>query len=114
VATNVNLSIAITYSWADPADQLLFKTTSAMIGLSIISVVLVVYFILDIYVYEKYLRFTFSPYVQLTIALAGLLSNNWNPNEPAAIFQLVLLIIGPGIMFLAKIIATIFRVLNDH
>ena len=56
----VNLTVAITYSWAgksfkifnlktfikiislktkDPADRLLFKSTSAIIGLSVISVV---------------------------------------------------------------------------
>ena len=33
--------------------------------------ILVVYFVLDVYVYEPYLRWTFSPYLQLAIALAG-------------------------------------------
>lgn len=69
---------------------------------------------MDIYVFERYLRFTFSPYIQLAIGLSGILSKNWNPQEPAAIFTLVLIIIGPGLMFLAKIISTTYRVLNGY
>ena len=64
--------------------------------------------------FERALRFTFSPYIQLAIGLAGILSKNWNPSEPAAILTLVLIIIGSGVMFLAKIISTIFRVVNGY
>jgi len=69
---------------------------------------------MDIYVFEKYLRFTFSPYIQLAIALAGILSKNWNPNEPAPIFTLALVIIGPAIMFASKIFSTVYKVINGN
>jgi len=69
---------------------------------------------MDIYFFEKYLRFTFSPYIQLTIALAGILSKNWNANKPAPIFALCLLIIGPGIMFVTKIISTIYKSITQR
>ena len=60
------------------------------------------------------MRFTFSPYIQLTIAFAGILSRNWNPNEPAAIFTLVLLVIGPILFLTAKIISTVLRVIYNE
>ena len=69
---------------------------------------------MDIYFFEKYLRYTFSPYLQLTIALSGILSKNWDPNQAAPIFTLSLLIIGPGIMFITKIISTVYRVINEN
>ena len=61
------------------------------------------------YFFEKYLRYTFSPYIQLAIALGGILSKNWSSQSPAAIYALCLIIIGPGVMFISKIISTIYK-----
>ena len=33
--------------------------------------IIIIYFTLDIYFWEKYTRFTFSPYIQLIIAFSG-------------------------------------------
>ena len=65
---------------------------------------------LDIFLFEKYLRYTFSPYLQLAYGLSGnlkaidiiflesnyndciylgILSKNWDPNSASAIIVLV-------------------------
>ena len=64
---------------------------------------------MDIYLFEKYLRFTFSTYIQLAIALTGILVKNWNLNEPCTYLALILAILGPGIMFTTKIISTLVK-----
>jgi hypothetical protein len=69
---------------------------------------------MDIYFFEKYLRYTFSTYIQLAIALAGILTKNWNPEAPTSKFALCLVIIGPGIMFITKIISTIYRSITQR
>ena len=85
IATNLNLAIALTYEW-----NVLNGEDSAIVGLSIIAVVsanwsnnynknegiiyfqiLVAYFACDVFFLEKYLRYTWSPYLQLAIAFAG-------------------------------------------
>jgi hypothetical protein len=109
VATTVNLAIAITYAWTENKDREYWYDISGVIGLSVVAVLLFGYFLMDIYFFEKYLRFTVSPYIQLTIALAGILSKNWNANKPAPIFALCLLVIGSGLMFITKIVSTIYR-----
>ena len=68
---------------------------------------MVIYFLLDIFFFEKYLRYTYSPYLQLIYALAGILSKNWNPQQATSILVLVLVIFGGGIMFLTKIVVSI-------
>jgi len=114
VATSLNIAIAITYTWTEPTGQEYWIDISGVIGLSVVAVLLFGYFLMDIYFFEKYLRFTFSPYIQLAIALAGILSKNWNANKPAPIFALCLLIIGPGIMFVTKIISTIYKSITQR
>lgn len=116
-ASNVNLSIAITYRWVVESDKEMYKSTSAIIALSVIAVVLIVYFILDIYVLEKYLRYTYSPYVQLAIALIGIITKSHadkEASEAAQIYAIVLLVIGPGVMFLTKVVSSIIRTCKGY
>ena len=98
----------------DPNDRTYWISTSGVIGLTVVAILLIAYFLMDIYFLEKYLRFTFSPYIQLAIALGGILSKNWSSQSPAAIFALCLIIIGPCLMFLAKIISTVFKSINQR
>jgi hypothetical protein len=114
VATIINLAIAITYKWTDAKDRTYWISTSGVIGLSILAILLIAYFLMDIYFFEKYLRYTFSPYIQLAIALGGILSKNWSSQSPAAIFALCLIIIGPGIMLITKIISTVYKSITQR
>ncbi len=55
------------------------------------------------YFLEKYLRYTFSTYIQLCVAITGILSKNWNGGkESSSVFALLLGIL-IGIMFFTKI-----------
>jgi hypothetical protein len=55
------------------------------------------------------MRWTFSHYLQMIIAFAGILSKHWASQSTSAIFTLVLLILGPGIFLLTKIVVTVYR-----
>ena len=71
-----------------------------------------VYFFLEISILEKYLRYTFSPYIQLFIALTGIITKSHadkEASEAAQIYAIILISIS-GIMFLSKIVSTIIRV----
>ncbi len=70
---------------------------------------LITYFICDVYFLEKYTRYTFSTYLQLAIGFAGILAKNWNPENISSIMALVLAALGPGIMFIIKIVITIYK-----
>lgn len=108
IATLLNLAIAITYRWA-PEDQISsFRNTSSIISLSILAALLLVYFLFDILIFEKFLRYTWSTYIQLLIAFAGILGKNYYRKDAASTLALVLAII-VGIMFIAKITVTIVR-----
>ena len=61
----------------DPKGDKYWVETSGVISLSVVAILLIAYFLMDIYFFEKYLRYTFSPYIQLAIALGGILSKNW-------------------------------------
>ena len=56
------------------------KETSGIIALSLLTLVFIIYFLMDIYFLEKYLRFTWSQYLQLLFALSGmiLLQNSYS------------------------------------
>ena len=81
------------------------------------------------------MRFTFSPYLQLLIAFAGklfilpitvntrvkfswlkkgVLSKQWVFKNGSVYYALALLIIGPGLMLLTKIIAVVFREMKER
>lgn len=72
---------------------------------------------MDIYVLEKYLRYTYSPYVQLAIALIGIITKSHadkEASEAAQIYAIVLLVIGPGVMFLTKVVSSIIRTCKGY
>lgn len=116
VAALLNLAITITYRWAPSGEIETYKNTSSLISLSIFTVLIAVYFSMEIFFFEKYLRYTFSHYLQLIIAFSGILGKNWSSsgsNPSAVIFTLVLAII-VGVLFIIKICSTVFRALTDR
>jgi len=104
IATCLNFAIAIAHKW-----QLLSVLNSSIIALSILSFIIFIYFALDIYFLEKFTRFTWSPYILMGIAFAGVLVGNWNLSNSTTIFALILAVIGPGLMFIIKILVTIYK-----
>jgi hypothetical protein len=104
VATMLNFAISFIYDF-----KVLDISDASLLAVCLLGLLIIVYFVLDIYVYEEYTRYTLSPYLQLAIAFAGILSKNWNPNSTTAIITLVLAILAPGLMFISKISMTIYK-----
>lgn len=109
VASLLNLAIAITYEWAPSDLQNDYMETSSIIVLCLLTVVLVAYFAIDIYFFEKYTRYTWSSYIQLIFSFAGILGKNWNGGQEASEIISLSLAIVVGIMFITKIIVTLYK-----
>ena len=75
-----NLRNKNNYFYLAEADIEKNKETSGIIALSLLTLVFIIYFLMDIYFLEKYLRFTWSQYLQLLFALSGmiLLQNSYS------------------------------------
>ena len=102
IATALNLSIAMTYEWG------VNRSAASIVGVIFVAAVVFGYFILEIFVFEKYLRYTFSPYIQMLIAFSGVLAKNFPAKSPASIITLVLMIIA-GLLFVTKVIVSVYR-----
>ena len=76
----LNLRNKNNYLYLAEADIEKNKETSGLIALSLLTLIFMIYFLMDIYFLEKYLRFTWSQYLQLLFALSGmiLLQNSYS------------------------------------
>ena len=76
----LNLRNKNNYFYLAEADIEKNKETSGIIALSLLTLIFMIYFLMDIYFLEKYLRFTWSQYLQLLFALSGmiLLQNSYS------------------------------------
>ncbi|XP_011675072.1 uncharacterized protein LOC756072 isoform X2 [Strongylocentrotus purpuratus] len=101
IATLINLSIALTYL-ADVKNL-----SSSLISLSILTAEVVVYFVVDTFYWDRYLRYTFTVYPTIIWALSGVLSENWDPDSSTSIFNAVLLALG-GLCFVIKFVLVVF------
>ena len=95
--------------WADmdPAD-------ASTVSLSILTADLIIWFLLDILLLDKLgTRYTFSPYVIVVWALAGILDNNYEAGSTNTIFTIVLLVLG-SVALVAKIVIMCVRYCNSR
>ena len=95
IAALLNLSSVLTY-WADLAEE-----TASIICLSILTVELVLYFIVDIFLLERHLRSAFMAYPVVIWSTTAVLVNNWDPNSTTSIFTAVIVALGCA-AFMAK------------
>ncbi|XP_011671816.2 uncharacterized protein LOC575154 [Strongylocentrotus purpuratus] len=84
IATLLNLSTVLTYS-ADLEEEV-----ASLICLSILTVELVLYFVVDIFLLERHLRSAFMVYPVVIMASISALFNNWDPNRSVSIFTAVI------------------------
>ncbi|KAJ8042557.1 hypothetical protein HOLleu_13645 [Holothuria leucospilota] len=75
IAMLLNLTIVLIYSLQ------ITQTIACTTVLSILAVVLLIYVALDLYFFERYLRYTSSTYVTIMWALVGSLAVNWGHEE---------------------------------
>ncbi|XP_046879835.1 uncharacterized protein si:ch211-161h7.5 [Hypomesus transpacificus] len=87
IATLINLTIVMNY------DGSLSATDAATVSLSILTVVLVVWFVLENFVLDKHMRYILTIYPVVIVALAGNLTKNYDASSPSrnAVFEAVLM-----------------------
>ncbi|XP_046377359.2 uncharacterized protein LOC124149674 [Haliotis rufescens] len=99
IAALINIAVLMTYRSNPPIDQ----STASTVSLAFIAAFLVVYFITDLTVFDKYSRYTFTPYVALLWALVAILVNNVDFRKHNTIFTAVLLGL-TGLSLIVKIV----------
>lgn len=102
IATLLNLTIVLIYR----VD--LSQMVACIIALSILAVELLVFVVLDLFIFEKFLRYTFSTYLTVLWALSGSLAANWDPSKPHSIMSVALLGVTAFLLVL-KIFTTLFN-----
>lgn len=102
VASLLNLVIVLLYVDAVKA------STCAWIALSILCAVELLVFILEVFVFDKYVRYVIAHYVTLIVALAGILAKNYETGLDYANFIIVLLAL-TFVLGVAKLVIAIYR-----
>ena len=99
LASNLNFAIFLTYEAGVKVD------IASTVVLIIILAVIIVYFVLENFIWQRFMLYLFTPWIVLIIALSGSVSKNWKSESPTRnnIITLVLLII-VILMAIAKLI----------
>lgn len=89
LATNLNFAIFLTYGASVAVD---ISSTAVLI---IILALIVTYFVLENFVWQRYMMYLFAPWFVLNLALIGSISKNYNGTTPSRnnILTVVLLIL---------------------
>ncbi|XP_033118476.1 uncharacterized protein LOC117118088 [Anneissia japonica] len=103
VASFLNGAIALTYGESTQVDGMLASTILYVV----IIIATTIYFGLDVTFWEKYTRYTFTPYIVVIIASLGSLNFEFDSNA-ADICELIALILG-CVFLIGKIFRTIIR-----
>lgn len=106
VATLVGFTIVLIYI------SKLTEEAACCFSLSILSLELILFFIFDVTVFDRYTRYTFTTYPTLIWALVGILVRNFKSDRPHMIFALSLLTIVFA-MFIIKLVVAIRRRKSD-
>ncbi|XP_022089421.1 uncharacterized protein LOC110978606 [Acanthaster planci] len=102
IATLINFAIVLRY-WGGMS-----QSDASTVSLSILLVEVLVYFVLENIVFEKYLRYTYTVWMVAIFALSGSIAGNWSIGSRNSIFSVVLLALA-GALFIVKIALSIGR-----
>ncbi|XP_068135704.1 uncharacterized protein [Hyperolius riggenbachi] len=104
IACLLNFAVALTYNGNIP------NSTSSTVCLSILAFEVVLWFILENFVLDKYVRYTLTVYPVVIVALSGALDKNYKDSSPDNnnIFIAVLLAVG-CVMFAVRLGLVIWR-----
>lgn len=111
VATLLNVAIVLTYKdGSDVNDTYLTQDVSSTIVLGIVTIEVLVWFSLDLTILDKFTRYTFSPYITLTVAFAGIVQKNFDLTSAYrnSVFSVILLIM-VAICLVVKVTVMIWR-----
>ena len=87
IATSLSFGIVLTYEAG------VDNATASTISLSIVAVNVILDFVFDVFVWDRYFRYTFSHWGVYIWALTGVLAKNWEPSDRNSILSLVLLLL---------------------
>ncbi|KAK3592746.1 hypothetical protein CHS0354_016502 [Potamilus streckersoni] len=104
IATLLNLAHTLTYRSAHDISQDVASTVS----LAVLSAEILVFYITDLVVLDRYTRYTVTPYLVLVVALSGSFSKNWVAGARNPIYIAVLLALA-ATMTIVKLVAMIYR-----
>jgi len=99
IATLLNLGAVLCY-WGGVQQDVV---STAMLAVLLVEALL--YWTLDNFVLDRHLRYMWTPYIVLHIALIGSLTGNWDPTKRNCIFTIVILCIGFTLTVIKVIIA---------
>ncbi|CAH1775607.1 unnamed protein product [Owenia fusiformis] len=102
IATLLNFAMVLTYYAGMSQD------TACTISLGVLAMELIIYFVTDNFLFDKYLRYTIVPYIVVIVALIGSIAKNWDVTKRNSIFTAALLGTA-GLCFLVKIVLVIWR-----
>ncbi|GFN89726.1 hypothetical protein PoB_001623200 [Plakobranchus ocellatus] len=104
VATLLNLAMVLTYS----GDKIATIKEAGTVSLSVLTVEIVVFAVTDLFLLDRYTRYTLTPYAVLVVALSGSISKNYSAGERNSVFTVVLLAIAV-LLAVIKLIVTIYK-----
>ncbi|XP_041824760.1 uncharacterized protein si:ch211-161h7.5 [Melanotaenia boesemani] len=104
IATLINLTIVLSY------ESTMSPTDAATLSYSLLTVLLLVWFVLENFVLDKHVRYICITYLVVIWALSGNLDKNFNANSPSrnGIFIAVLLAVA-CVLFVIRIILVVWR-----
>ncbi|XP_071797339.1 uncharacterized protein [Asterias amurensis] len=102
IATLLSLASVLIY-WGDVEQSI-----SCTISLSILLGVVLIYSVLENFVWDKYLRYTYTVWMIVIFALSGSIARNWNPEKRNSIYSAVLISLAAG-LFVLKIGLSMWR-----
>ncbi|XP_072043831.1 uncharacterized protein [Amphiura filiformis] len=102
IATLINLGVVVTYTAGAP------QPTASTISLAILTCEVLAYFVLENFIWEKYLRYTFSVWPVVIWALSAGIDGNWDPEKVNSIFSAVLLALAT-VFLITKIVLSVVR-----
>ena len=105
-------SVAAVYNFAvvliDNMDKKTDQGVGSTVSLTVFSLEIVAWWVMDNFVLERYLRYLITPYLVILITVCGILSKNWNIDNSTTIYTLVLTAF-VSILFVSKVVLSIYR-----
>ncbi|XP_040207164.1 uncharacterized protein LOC120937760 [Rana temporaria] len=104
IACLLNFSVALTYNGGIP------NSVSTTVCLSILAFEVVLWFILENFVFEKYVRYTLTVYPVVIVALSGSLDKNFkNPSPDGNHIYIAVLLAVACAVFIVRLVLVIWR-----
>ena len=102
VASMFNFAVVLTYGTGAKLE------VGSTVSLAIFTLEIIVWWIFDNFVFEKLLRYLFTPYIVILFSIAGILSKNWNPESSNSVFTVSLFGL-VGLLTCIKAVLAIYR-----